>query len=108
MDESPPAEDRPVCWLDADLSFPPAEEAGADGLLAAGGDLSVPRLLEAYRRGVFPWSEAGGPVLWWSPDPRLILEPDELRVARSLRAVLRRGTYEVRYDTAFAEVIRAC
>jgi leucyl/phenylalanyl-tRNA--protein transferase len=89
-------------------SFPPPEGADADGLVAVGGDLSVPRLLEAYRRGIFPWYEEGGPILWWSPDPRLVLEPGEFRASRSLRGTIRKGTYEVRFDTAFAEVIRAC
>ena len=91
--------DRPV--------FPPPEQADDDGLLAIGGDLSVERLLEAYRRGIFPWYDEP-PILWWSPDPRLILEPDDLRIARSLRRVLKKATYEVRFDTAFPQVIHAC
>src|SRR5437763_1478953 len=69
-------------------SFPPAEDADAEGLVAVGGDLSVPRLLEAYRRGIFPWYEEGEPIGWWSPDPRLVLEPGEFRVSRSLRATI--------------------
>jgi leucyl/phenylalanyl-tRNA--protein transferase len=88
--------------------FPPPEWAREDGLLAVGGDLSVERLLEAYRQGIFPWYEAGGPVLWWCPDPRLVLDPADLRVSRSLRAVLRKGTYSTTFDTAFRRVIRAC
>jgi len=79
-----------------------------NGLLAAGADLSVPRLLEAYERGIFPWSSAGQPLLWWSPDPRMVLIPSELRVSRSLRKRLSRRDYEVRADTAFEEVMRAC
>ena len=75
----------PVYLLDARPVFPPPERTRADGLLAVGGDLSAPRLLEAYRIGIFPWFDEGDPILWWSPDPRLILEPDQLRVARRLR-----------------------
>jgi leucyl/phenylalanyl-tRNA--protein transferase len=89
-------------------SFPPPEGFHADGLVAIGGDLSIPRLLAAYRRGIFPWYEQGGPILWWSPDPRLVLETEAFHASRSLRAVIRKGTFEVRLDTAFAEVIRAC
>ena len=88
--------------------FPPVEEAEADGLLAVGGDLTKERLLEAYRRGIFPWYEVGQPILWWSPDPRLILIPDELKISRSLRKILRRGQFEIRFDSAFEEVIKAC
>lgn len=87
--------------------FPPPEEAEPEGLLAIGGDLSVPRLLEAYRRGIFPWYDEP-PILWWCPDPRLVLLPSELRVSRSLRATMRKGTFEVRFDTAFRDVILAC
>ena len=79
-----------------------------NGLLAAGGDLSPPRLIEAYRHGIFPWFSDGEPILWWSPDPRMVLYPDELKVARSLRKVLRNTTYEIRFDSAFEEVIAAC
>lgn len=78
------------------------------GLLAAGADLSVGRLLEAYSRGVFPWFGEGDPILWWSPDPRMVLVPAELRVTRSLAKVLRNRPWVVRADTAFDEVIRAC
>jgi len=88
--------------------FPLAEEAEPDGLIAVGGDLSVPRLLEAYRNGIFPWFEPDEEPLWWSPDPRLILEPNGVRVSRSLRATIRKGVYETRFDTAFRDVIHAC
>jgi leucyl/phenylalanyl-tRNA--protein transferase len=88
--------------------FPPPELADEHGLLAIGGDLSIERLLAAYRRGIFPWSGPGEPILWWCPDPRLILVPDRLHVSRSLRATIRKGIYRVRFDTAFTEVIRAC
>lgn len=79
-----------------------------DGLLAVGGDLSVERLLAAYQRGIFPWYSGDQPILWWSPDPRSVLFPDKLHVSRSLRKVLRKQEYKVTFDTAFAEVIRAC
>jgi leucyl/phenylalanyl-tRNA---protein transferase len=108
MGERRPIGGGPVERRTDRLSFPPPEVADADGLVAVGGELSIPRLLEAYRRGIFPWYEGGGPVLWWSPDPRLVLDPGEFRASRSLRAVIRKGTFEVRFDTAFAEVIRAC
>jgi len=88
--------------------FPPADETEETGLLALGGDLSTPRLLQAYRQGIFPWYEEGQPILWWSPDPRCILELEGLKVSRSLRKVIRNGPFELRYDTAFGEVIQAC
>lgn len=94
--------------LGPDPIFPPPHLAEPEGLLAIGGDLSTDRLMAAYRRGIFPWYERGGPILWWSPDPRLVLFLDELRVSRRLGRTLRSGRFEIRCDTAFAEVIRAC
>lgn len=91
-----------------DLHFPPVESATPEGLLAIGGDLSSERLLEAYRRGIFPWYNPGQPILWWSPDPRAVLYPEKLKVARSLRKTLKRGHFRVRFDTAFREVMLAC
>lgn len=90
--------------------FPDIEQAlrEPNGLLAIGGDLSARRLLCAYRRGVFPWYSEGQPILWWSPDPRSVLFPRDLHVSRSLRRSLRRPDFELRVDTAFAEVLRAC
>ena len=79
-----------------------------NGLLAAGGDLSSARLLEAYRHGIFPWFSEGEPILWWSPDPRMVLFPDEFKISHSLRKTLRNGRYEVRIDSAFEQVMRAC
>ena len=79
-----------------------------NGLLAAGGDLAVPRLLDAYRRGIFPWYSEGEPVLWWSPDPRMVLVPGRLVVSRSLRKRLRARDYEIRTDTSFEAVMGAC
>ncbi|MGH7270588.1 MAG: leucyl/phenylalanyl-tRNA--protein transferase [Polyangiaceae bacterium] len=89
------------------LVFPPPSEA-EDGLLAVGGDLSPERLLLAYRSGIFPWYSKGLPILWHSPDPRCVLPIDKVRVGRTLRRVIEKATYEIRFDTAFAEVIRAC
>ncbi len=99
-----------IPWLDGDAPFPPLERALAEpnGLLCAGGDLSPPRLVEAYRNGVFPWYSAGQPILWWSPDPRMVLFPSEFKVSRSLRRTLRGGHHETRLDSAFDNVIRAC
>src|SRR5690606_372107 len=77
-------------------------------LLAAGGGLSVARLLDAYARGIFPWFGEGDPVLWWSPDPRMVLPTDGVHVSRSLRRRLRRQDYAVTFDRAFADVLRAC
>jgi leucyl/phenylalanyl-tRNA--protein transferase len=99
----------PIFRLDRRPVFPPAGLAEPDGILAVGGDLSLERLTAAYRAGIFPWyDEPGGPILWWSPDPRLVLFPAELHVARRLERTLRQGRFEIRYDTAFEAVMRAC
>lgn len=98
----------PVYQLIDQPVFPPPVQAEPGGLLAVGGDLTPPRLLLAYSTGIFPWFNEGDPILWWSPDPRCILEPAQVRVSRSLAKVLRRGTFRVTYDRAFAEVIAAC
>lgn len=100
-----------LTWLSKDsLSFPPLTRAlrEPDGLLAAGGDLRPERILAAYRHGCYPWYQQGQPILWWSPDPRFVLFPDELHISRSLGKVLRRQTFEVSYDKAFDRVIDAC
>jgi leucyl/phenylalanyl-tRNA--protein transferase len=88
--------------------FPDPSLAEEDGLLAVGGDLSTERLLEAYAAGIFPWFNEGSPILWWSPDPRLVLFPEELHVSASLARTLRRGRFRIATDTAFGEVIRGC
>ncbi len=90
--------------------FPPVELAleQPNGLLAAGGDLSPERLLDAYRHGIFPWFNADDPILWWSPDPRMVLFPGEFKISHSLRKTLRNGDYEVRIDSTFEQVMRAC
>ena len=99
-----------IPWLDSSEDFPTVELAlrEPDGLLCAGGDLSPGRLLQAYRQGIFPWYSAGEPILWWSPDPRMVLTPGEFRISRSLRQTLRRDNYEIRLDSQFPMVIRAC
>ncbi|MFM9968953.1 MAG: leucyl/phenylalanyl-tRNA--protein transferase [Burkholderiales bacterium] len=94
----------------SDTRFPPAENALCEpnGLLAMGGDLSPERILSAYRQGIFPWFSPGDPILWWSPDPRMVLYPSEFKVSRSLAKNLRNRSFEVRFDTVFGEVIDAC
>lgn len=99
-----------IPWLEGAPGFPPLEQAltQPNGLLAAGGALDPQWLLTAYRQGIFPWYSPGEPILWWSPDPRLVLLPDELHISRSLRKTLRRRHFELRVDSAFSAVIKAC
>jgi leucyl/phenylalanyl-tRNA---protein transferase len=102
-----------IVWLserDSPQAFPPVERALSepDGLLAAGGDLSPPRLLEAYRRGIFPWYSRGQPILWWCPDPRAVLIPQHIKVSRSLAKTIRNRGFETKIDQSFREVLRYC
>jgi leucyl/phenylalanyl-tRNA--protein transferase len=99
-----------VTALEEDTPFPDPELALQDpnGLLAIDGDLSPERLLSAYRLGIFPWFSEGEPVMWWSPNPRMVLLPGEIKVSRSLSRRLKKADYEVRFDTAFREVMQAC
>ena len=99
-----------IPWLAGDAPFPPLERACSEpnGLLCAGADVSPERIVEAYRQGIFPWFSAGEPILWWSPDPSMVLFPAEFRISRSLRRTLRAGDYEVRLDNAFPEILQAC
>jgi leucyl/phenylalanyl-tRNA--protein transferase len=99
-----------ILWLGKSDPFPSVAGALAEpnGLLAAGADLSVARLLDAYRQGIFPWFCSEQPILWWSPDPRMVLFPETLKISRSLRKVLRRQHYEIRIDTCFEKVMRCC
>jgi leucyl/phenylalanyl-tRNA--protein transferase len=110
-----------IPWLEGHAPFPDVSEAlteldGAPGLLAAGGDLSPPRLLQAYRQGIFPWFSEGQPILWWSTDPRMVLRTDRFAISASLKKTLRKvhistksdGRWQVRFDTAFEQVMRAC
>nr|WP_314488074.1 leucyl/phenylalanyl-tRNA--protein transferase [uncultured Pseudomonas sp.] len=100
-----------LTWLKRDtLTFPPLTKAMREpnGLLAAGGDLSADRLVQAYRHGCFPWFSEGQPILWWSPDPRTVLFPEELHVSRSLAKLMRQQRYQVSFDRDFEAVIQAC
>ena len=100
----------PLLPADPDAPFPPAETAlrEPDGLLAIGGDLSPTRLLNAYRHGIFPWYSQGQPILWWSPDPRMVFRTDGVRLSSRFRRTLRSSGWELRADGAFAEVVEAC
>ena len=98
----------PVFTLSKRHSFPPAHLAIKEGLLAVGGDLTIDRLLTAYRSGIFPWYADGDPILWWSPDPRLVLYPGELRVSKSLRRVINKNLFHITFDNAFEDVIHGC
>lgn len=91
-------------------SFPPVENAlrEPNGLLAVGGDLSPQRLLEAYSKGIFPWFNADEPILWWSPNPRMVLFPEEIKISRSLRKTLKKDHYQIRTDGSFTQVMHAC
>ena len=99
-----------IPWLTPETPFPPLGTAltHPNGLLAAGGDLSPQRLIAAYRCGIFPWFNEGDPILWWSPDPRMVLFPPELKISRSLRKTLKKANYTIRADSAFNQVVRAC
>src|SRR5688572_18451487 len=99
-----------IPWLGEADPFPPVEGALRDpnGLLAAGGDLSPERLLDAYARGIFPWFGEDDPLLWWSPDPRMVLYVDELHLSRSLRRAVTSGRFRVTMDAAFRDVMSGC
>ncbi len=98
----------PVYALGSQIVFPLVEMAEPNGLLAVGGDLHPARLIQAYTLGIFPWYGPNSPILWWSPDPRLALFPEDFHVSRSLRRVLNSRRFEVSYDTCFARVVAAC
>jgi len=99
-----------VPHIGPDCSFPPISSAltAPNGLLAIGGTLTRERLIEAYRQGIFPWFSDDEPIMWWSPNPRMVLMPDALKVARSLKKTINKQLFEIRFDTAFEAVIRAC
>ncbi len=90
------------------VQFPDPEQADEQGLVAIGGDLSPEYLLSAYAQGIFPWFSKGDPILWWSLDPRMVLFPENLKVSKSLRQVIRSGRFEIQIDTAFEKVIKQC
>lgn len=95
-------------YLTEDILFPQVSEASPEGILAIGGDLSIERLLLAYRLGIFPWFEAGEPILWWSPNPRFVLFPEKLKISKSMKQVLRNSNYTVTVNKAFKDVITSC
>jgi leucyl/phenylalanyl-tRNA--protein transferase len=99
-----------VPWIESPRDFPPVAAALADpnGLLCAGADLAPATIVAAYARGIFPWFSDGQPILWWSPDPRMVLFPGEFKISKSLAKTVSRGTFELRFDTAFGDVIAAC
>ncbi|MBC7688214.1 MAG: leucyl/phenylalanyl-tRNA--protein transferase [Aquabacterium sp.] len=94
--------------LTDDIIFPPVEMADAEGLLAVGGNLSSERLLLAYRSGIFPWYNEGEPILWWSPDPRMVLSPAELKVSKSMQTVLNNGKFRFTINRSFTQVMQHC
>lgn len=98
----------PLTVLTEALWFPPVDKAAADGLLAIGGDLTTDRLLLAYRNGIFPWFNDDEPPLWWCPDPRCVLFPEELYISKSMQQLLKRNAFEYRFNTSFKEVIHLC
>lgn len=98
----------PVFQLSDDIVFPPVDLSEENGILAVGGDLSKERLLEAYRNGIFPWYSRGEPIIWWSPDPRFVLFPQEISVSKTMRQVLNRKIFTITFDRAFRDVIAAC
>ena len=99
-----------IPWLESAENFPPLELAlrEPNGLLCAGGDLTPQRLVQAYLNSIFPWYSPGEPILWWSPDPRMVLVPSEFKISRSLQRTLRAGTYQIQLDSNFPAVMRFC
>lgn len=95
-------------YLSSSLTFPSPSEADSDGLLAIGGDLTSERLVKAYNMGVFPWYEDDQPILWWSPNPRMVLYPEKLKISKSLQKTIAKKIFTITYNTAFSEVIKNC
>ena len=98
----------PIFRLNKELEFPDPSYAEDEGILAIGGDLSIDRLILAYANGIFPWPRKGAPLLWWSPDPRMVMYPDQMKVSKSLKQLIRSNKYTYTYDKDFASVIRHC
>jgi leucyl/phenylalanyl-tRNA---protein transferase len=98
----------PIFQLPEEIIFPHTSQSEPDGLLAIGGDLSSKRILTAYVNGIFPWYNPGEPILWWSPDPRCVLFPEKLKISKSLKSLLKKGIFQIKYDTSFPDVIRQC
>lgn len=99
---------RPITFLDDRLLFPAVDMANSEGLLAVGGDLSPERLLLAYKNGIFPWYNEDSLILWWSPDPRMVLFPEKIKISKSMRSTLNKGKFKVTKNKAFKEVIQHC
>lgn len=99
---------RPFYFLDSSLVFPPVELADSEGLLAVGGDLSVERLKLAYSSGIFPWNGDFQPILWWSPDPRMVLFPEKLNISKSMKQVMRKKRFRISFNEDFKGVVNAC
>lgn len=99
---------RPLYFLDSSLFFPPVELADSEGLLAVGGDLSVERLKLAYNSGIFPWYGDSQPILWWSPDPRMVLFPEKLKISKSMKQVIRKNQFRISFNEDFKGVVNAC
>jgi len=97
-----------MIFLTDKLWFPNAESASPEGVLAIGGDLSVKRLLLAYKSGIFPWYNEGEPIVWYSPDPRMVLYPEKLKISKSMRRLIRKGKFRVTFNTRFSDVIANC
>jgi len=95
-------------YITESLWFPNPEEASEEGLLAIGGDLSIERLLLAYRSGIFPWYEDGQPIMWWSPEPRMVLFPSNFKVSKSLQKIIANNKFRITFDTCFSEIIKNC
>ena len=95
-------------YLQLNEDFPPVESANREGLLAFGGELTVERLKKAYSKGIFPWYDESQPVLWWSPDPRMVLFPEELKISKSMKQLLKKDTFRITVDMAFPQVVEAC
>lgn len=99
---------KPIYFLSEALEFPSVEEANVEGLLAVGGDLSVDRLMLAYKNGIFPWFNEGSLILWWSPDPRMVLFPEKIKVSKSMQKILKSNQFKITKNTCFKEVIENC
>ncbi len=97
-----------MIFLSANIWFPPVSSASTDGMIAIGGDLSVERLLLAYRSGIFPWYNEGEPIIWYSPDPRMVLFPEKLRISKSIRQLINKKKFKITFNTCFNEVITHC
>lgn len=98
----------PIFWLNKKLVFPPPHLADEEGCLAVGGDLSIPRLLLAYKSGIFPWYNHDEPIIWWCPDPRMVLLPNQIKVSKTMKQVLQRQIFDITLDLDFEQVIDAC